>query len=145
MTPITRRTTLRLGIPLTAAVVGANTALAEPLDGKGNDVCPCIFGVDTAVLNEDGTIDVSGPCEVETPPEDVVVHVQVRGDRGARAIGSTSFVCEADDDGFAVSATTRGVDRFQEGETVDVHASVRIDADDAPAVTGRWSWTGRLS
>ena len=145
MNPINRRTALRLGIPLSVGLVGMDTALAEPLDGKGNDVCPCALDIDAAVLNADGTIDVSGPCSVNDPPEEVTVSVTVRGTRGARAIGRETFTCEADTDSFSVAAHVRGPNRFEATADVTIHAKAHINPPDAPAITGRWRWTGELS
>ena len=149
MTLVNRRATLRLGIPATAAVLGVQSVSAEPIDGKGNDVCPCFFDIDAAELHDD-TISVSGPCAVATPPEAVTVHVQVRGDRGARAIGRTTFTCGGDEptearETFTVAARIRGMDRFTPGGTVQVHAAVHITPESKPAISGRWIWSGELT
>ena len=148
MTPVDRRAVLRLGIPAALAALGVQPVTAEPIDGKGNDVCPCFFGVDEAALAGDGTIEVSGPCAVADPPETVTVDVRVSGDRGARAVGATSFDCTGgpdDEDRFSVSASIRGRDRFDTRDLVTVHARVRIDPDEAPTVVGKWNWSGNLS
>lgn len=145
--PITRRVLLS-AVPATLTVVGVQSAAAEPLDGKGNDVCPCFFDVDGVELMDDETISVAGPCGVANPPEAVTVRAHVRGERGARATGSETVVCEgtADDrDRFSLVASVRGVNRFVQGDTVVVHAQVHVGSDDAPTVTGRWSWSGELS
>ncbi|MDX1747530.1 MAG: hypothetical protein R3324_16470 [Halobacteriales archaeon] len=149
MTPIDRRTALRLGIPAAFAAVGVRPAAAEPLDGKGNDVCPCFFDVDTAVLEGEETIRVSGPCAVANPPEEVTVRVQVRGDRGARALGRETFECHASESQgesgtFSVAAAIRGPNRFEPGDEISVHAKVQLNPDGKPTVSGRWSWTGTL-
>ena len=150
MNLLNRRATLRLGIPVTAAVLGVQSVSAEPIDGKGNDVCPCFFDIDAAELNDDTTILVSGPSAVASPPEAVTVHVQVRGERGARAIGRTTFTCEADESAherepFTATARIRGENRFTPEETVQVHAAVYINPDDKPAISGRWTWSGELT
>ena len=145
MNPIKRRKALRLGVPLIVGAIGVSPVAAEPIDGKGNDVCPCFFGIDDADLKDDGTIEVSGPCEVKTPPEEVTVQVKVSGQRGARAIGSETFICDTDTDSFSVAALVRGVNRFEEDREVTIHAKVHINPEDDPAITGRWRWTGDLS
>jgi hypothetical protein len=76
---VSRRAVLRLGVPATFAVFGVQPAAAEPFDGKGNDVCPCFFGISGAVPNDDGSIAVSGPCAVASPPEEVTVRVRAQG------------------------------------------------------------------
>jgi len=144
---ITRRGTLALAVPSALTVAGVRSVAALSLDGKGNDVCPCIFDVDEVVLTGDGTISVTGPCAVADPPEDVTIRVHVHGDAGAHAIGSETVTCDGsvdDEDRYTVFARIPGVDRFETGDIVSVHATVRIDPDDAPAVTGRWSWSGAL-
>ena len=143
--PIKRRKALRLGIPLIVGAIGVSPVAAEPIDGKGNDVCPCFFDINEAELQEDGTIEVSGPCEVETPPEEVSVQVKVRGKRGARAIGSETFICDAETDSFSVAAIVRGTNRFEKDTEVNIHAKVHINSENDPAITGRWTWTGDLS
>jgi hypothetical protein len=151
MKPIKRRTALRLGIPAAFAVAGVQPAGATSLDGKGNDVCPCFFGITEAVLDGDETIEVSGPCAVANPPEEVTVHVQVRGAEGARAVGAATFTCTAtegadDEDSFSVSAPINGTNRFERGEEIRIDATAHINPDDKPAIgAGRWSWTGTLS
>jgi hypothetical protein len=150
MNLLNRRATLRLGIPATAAVLGVQRVSAEPIDGKGNDVCPCFFDIDAAELNDDDTISVSGPCAVANPPEAVTVHVQVRGDRGARPTGRTTFTCECGEptearEVFTVAARIRGTNRFTPGETVQVHAAVHITPESTPAISGRWTWSGALT
>ena len=146
MEHVTRRTALRLGAPVALSLVGVHPASAS-LDGKGNDVCPCFFGIDEATLDGDERITVSGHCAVQRPPEDVTVHVRVRGDRGARAIGSAAFACEGTDDApdsFSVGATIRGVNRFEWNDAVHVRATAHIFPGDEPAIAGRWDWDGTL-
>lgn len=124
------------------------SAGAEPLDGKGNDVCPCFFDIDDVELLGNETLSVSGPCAVATPPEEVTVSVSVSGVGGARATGSETIVCTGgpdDGDRFSLSAAVRGVNRFERGSEISVAARVHINPDDKPAVTGRWNWTGDLS
>jgi hypothetical protein len=151
MRPINRRRVLHLGVPAALAVAGVRPVVAEPLDGKGNDVCPCFFGIETAALVGDGTVEVSGHCGVANPPEDVTVHVQVRGDRGARASGSATFECtgaesDGSTDAFSVAAAIRGVNRFESGDDVRIDARAHINPDDGPALgAGKWSWNGSLS
>ena len=142
--PIERRKALRLGMPLIVGAIGVSPVAAEPFDGKGNDVCPCALDIEKAELKDDGTIKVSGPCEVKTPPEEVTVQVRVHGERGSQAIGSETFICE-NDAPFSVAAIIRGVNHFKVGAEVDIHAKFHINPEDDPAITGRWSWTGDLS
>lgn len=146
---IRRRTVLRAGVPAAVAVAGMQPAVAEPLDGKGNDVCPCVFGITDAVPEGTGTVVVSGHGAVANPPEEVTVRVWVRGARGARAIGSATFVCRGvagSEAPFSVSAAVRGVARFESGDDVHVDATAHINPDDAPAIgAGTWEWDGRVS
>jgi hypothetical protein len=148
MKPITRRAVLRVGIPATAALVGIGSAAAEPIDGKGNDVCPCFIDVDGATLMGADTIRVTGPCGVANPPQALTVQVQVSGARGARAIGSATVDCEgteAESDRFAVDARIRSARPFVRGDDVRVDAMVTIVPERGPAIGGeRWHWEGRL-
>jgi len=145
---ITRRTALVLAVPTTLSIVGVQSVAAEPLDGKGNDVCPCFLDIDEVTLTGYGTIWVSGPCSVANPPEEITVRVHVQGEGGAQATGSETTVCEGsevDPDQFSLTASIRGVNRFEIGDEITVHAKVHINPDRKPAVTGRWSWSGELS
>ena len=148
MSAVSRRRALRLGVPATLAVLGVQPVAGLSLDGKGNDVCPCVFGVDGAEVVGDGTIEVSGHCAVANPPEPVTVDVRVSGDHGARAVGAATFDCTGttDDEGlFSVSAAIRGRNRFESGDSVTVHARVRIEPESAPTAVGKWRWSGLLS
>jgi hypothetical protein len=147
MRPIERRTALRLGLLASLGAVGARSVVGEPIDGKGNDVCPCFVDIDGAVLHDDETIEVSGPCWVTSPPETLTVHVHVRGDRGARPTGDDTFSCggsEDDEATFAVPATIRGENRFDEGDHVTIDATVHVRPDDDPHIVSRWNWSGGL-
>lgn len=144
---ITRRSLLLTG-SATISLLGVRSVAAEPLDGKGNDVCPCFFDVDEVDLVGDRTLSVSGPCAVANPPEEVTVSVRVHGEGGARATGSETVVCagsEDDEDRFSLTASIHGGNRFERGDEVTVHAKVHINPDRTPTVTGRWSWSGELS
>lgn len=143
---------LRLGVPGAFAIAGVRPVAAEPIDGKGNDVCPCFIDITGATLNGDETIEVSGPCAVANPPEEVTVHVRIHGDTGARAVGAATFDCTAREDGdadavrdtFSVSASVRGQPRFRTDETVTVHATAHIRPDREADIVFRWSWEGIL-
>ena len=145
---ITRRTALVVAVPTTLSIVGVHSVAGEPFDGKGNDVCPCFLDIDDVTMTGDETIRVSGPCSVANPPEAITVRVHVRGEGGAQATGSETIVCEgseSDPDQFSLAASIRGVNRFESGDNITVHAKVHINPDGKPAVTGRWSWSGTLS
>lgn len=149
---LTRRTVLRLGVPGAFAIAGVRPAVAEPIDGKGNDVCPCFIDITGATLSGDETIEVSGPCAVANPPEEVTVHVRVRGSTGARAVGAATFDCTAREDGdtettrdtFSVSAPVRGKSRFGTDKDVTIHATAHIRPDREAHIVFRWSWEGVL-
>lgn len=64
--PLTRRALL-LARFATLSVAGVQSAAAESLDGKGNDVCPCFFDIDEGELTGDETLFVSVPCAVLNP------------------------------------------------------------------------------
>jgi hypothetical protein len=145
--PLTRRALL-LTVPATLSIVGVQSVSAEPIDGKGNDVCPCFFDIDEVELVSDDILSVSGPCAVLHPPEAATVSVRVHGSGGARATGSETIVCTGttdDESRFTLSASIRGGTRFETGDEITVHARVHIRPDRTPAVTGRWSWSGQLS
>jgi hypothetical protein len=143
-----RGTVLRLGVPAALGVVGVRAALAEPIDGKGNDVCPCFVDISGARLAGDETIVVSGPCWVATPPETLTVRVHVRGARDARAVGASTGACEGregDPDHFSVAATSRGRKQFAAGDdVVVVDATAHIRPEDDPDIVARWQWAGAL-
>lgn len=139
---ISRRSLLKTGLTV------GSLALMSGIGSAKQDMEPYSFDITEADLEADGRIEVSGPCVVANPPEEVTVHVQVRGDRGARAIGDATFEChgsEGDKDTFSVSATSRGTNRFEEGDEVTIHAKAHINPEDDPAIVIRWSWDGELS
>jgi len=150
MDNVSRRTVLKASAATTGVLAGVQPVSAEPLDGKGNDVCPCAFTIDKAVLIGDEIIEATGLCAVAKPPEGVTVHLQVRGTRGARAIGNATFECnaregEGNKDTFLVSAIIRGNNRFERGDEIEIHARAHINPDDKPAIgAGKWSWSGTL-
>jgi hypothetical protein len=96
----------------------------------------------------DDILSVSGTCAVLQPPEEATVSVRVHGNGGARATGSETIICTGTEDDasrFTLTASIHGVNRFETGDEITVHARVRIRPDRTPAVTGRWRWSGQLS
>lgn len=126
----------RRGLLRTGAAAGA-LVLASGLGSAKQDMDPYVFGVTEAAL-AGGTVVVSGPCEVPDPPEEVALHVQVRGARGARATGRATVTCERESDTFTVPTRVRGAGTFEHGEAVTVCATARVDPADEPAGVVRW-------
>lgn len=135
---ISRRRLLKVGTATGALTLIGGVAGAKRLD---QDMDPYIFGITEADLQSKDTIMVFGPCEVPNPPESVDLHVQVRGDHGARALGDAEVTCDheaGEADTFEVPATVRGTSEFSEGDEVTVCAKAHVKPDSDAAAVIRW-------